>query len=54
MADVSHGRHSSIDDLYHNALTSIQLALGFIGVELNETGKINVEKKNPANSGAGS
>jgi len=53
MADIGHGIHSSVGDLYHNWLASIQIALSFIGVELNETGRVNVEKEDALDNGAG-
>ena len=45
MTNVGHGRHSSVGDLYHNGLTSIQLALSFIDIQLSKTGRVNVAKE---------
>jgi hypothetical protein len=52
MANIGHGGHAPVGDLYHNELASIQIALSFIGVELDETTMIEVEQKDAANNGA--
>jgi hypothetical protein len=53
MADIGHSGHLSVGDLYHNALASIQIALSFIGVKLDETDKVDIEKEDATDSGAG-
>lgn len=54
MADIGHGGHSSVNDLYHDALASVQIALSFIDVKLDETDWIDIEEKGTADNGAGS
>jgi hypothetical protein len=54
MADISHGSHSPVGDLHHDDLASIQIALSFIGIKLDETDQIDVEEKGTADNGAGS
>jgi hypothetical protein len=54
MADIGHGGHSPVTDIYHDALASIQIALRFIGVKVDETDRIDVEEKEAADDGSGS
>jgi len=54
MADIGHGGHSPVSDLHHDDLASIQIALNFIGVKLDQTDQIDVEEKDTADYGAGS
>jgi hypothetical protein len=54
MADISHGSHSHVGDLHFDDLASIQIALSFIGVELEETVRVDVEEEDPADNVAGS
>jgi hypothetical protein len=51
MTNIGHGRHSSSGDLYHNGLTSIQLALSFINIKLSKTGRVNVAKEDALDHG---
>jgi hypothetical protein len=52
MADIGHSAHSLVDDLYHNLLASIQIALSFIGVKLDEADQIDVEEQDTMDDGA--
>jgi hypothetical protein len=53
MADIGHGGDSSVNDLHHNTLASIQVALSFIGVKVDETGRIDMQEKGTADNSAG-
>jgi hypothetical protein len=43
----------SVSDFHHNDLTSIQIALRFIGVKVGEANEVDVEEKDAADAGAG-
>ena len=51
MANIGHGEDAPVADLDHDELASIQIALSFIGVESDETVRIEVQEKDAANNG---
>ncbi len=53
MADIGHGGHLPIGERHHDDLASIQIAFGFIGVELGETDRIDIEEQDAADGSAG-
>jgi hypothetical protein len=53
MTDIGHGRHSLVGHHHLNGLASIQVAFGFIGVELHEIDRIDVEEEDTADEAAG-
>jgi hypothetical protein len=54
MADIRHGGHLPVSDLYHDDLASIQITLSFIGIKVDETDRIDIEEKDATDDGAGS
>ena len=53
MTNIGHGRQSRADDLHLDDLAPIQIALGFIGIEVAETDRVNIEEENAADRFAG-
>ena len=54
MANIGHGGESHVGDLHLDDLPSIQIAFGFIGIELEETDRVDVEEEETPDNAAGS
>jgi hypothetical protein len=53
MADIGHGGQARAIDLHLDGLASIQIAFCFIGIELDETGRVDIEEEDTADNSAG-
>jgi hypothetical protein len=52
MADIRHARDLAVGDLHYNGLASIQVPLGFVGVKLNQAGRVKVEQQDASDNRA--
>jgi hypothetical protein len=53
MADIGHGGHSHIGDLHLDDLASIQIAFGFVSIEMGETIRVDIEEEDTADNSTG-